>query len=100
VCLHPSTDSSATAPGHIRWSSVRCRRSVDVKLAAETFTRNATLPTVLLFLAVYLKHSSSQSTIVKAGHSEKNEETRLDAFDMKELRKILRVSNECVSNKA
>jgi len=29
---------------------------------------------------------------VKAGHSEKNEETRLDAFEMKRLRKIQRVS--------
>jgi len=29
---------------------------------------------------------------VKAGHSEKNEETRLDAFEMKGLRKMLRVS--------
>jgi len=28
----------------------------------------------------------------KAGHSETNEETRLDAFEMKGLRKILRVS--------
>jgi len=43
---------------------------------------------------------------VKAGLSEKNEETRLDAFDMKELRRILRVSstakktNEWVLNKA
>jgi len=43
---------------------------------------------------------------VKAGHSEKNEETRLDAFEMKGLRKILWVSwtakktNEWVRNKA
>jgi len=43
---------------------------------------------------------------VKAGLSEKNEETRLDAFEMKGLRKILRVSrtakktNEWVLNKA
>jgi len=33
-----------------------------------------------------------QCTAVKAGHSEKNEETRLDAFEMKELRKILWIS--------
>jgi len=43
---------------------------------------------------------------VKAELSEKNEETRLDAFEMKGLRKILRVSwtakktNESVLNKA
>jgi len=43
---------------------------------------------------------------VKAGLSEKNEETRLDAFEMKGLRKVLRVSwtakktNELVLNKA
>jgi len=44
---------------------------------------------------------------VKAGHSvRKNEETRLDAFEMKWMRKILRVSwtakktNEWVLNKA
>jgi len=29
---------------------------------------------------------------MKAGHSRKNEETRLDAFEMKGLRNILRVS--------
>jgi len=28
---------------------------------------------------------------VNSGHSEKNEETRLDAFEMKGLRKILQV---------
>jgi len=43
---------------------------------------------------------------VKAGHLRKNEETRLDAFEMKGLRKILQVSwaakktNEWVLNKA
>jgi len=43
---------------------------------------------------------------VKAKHTEKNEETRLDAFEMKGLRKILRLSwiakktNEWVLNKA
>jgi len=42
----------------------------------------------------------------KAGHSETNEEKRPDAFEMKGLRKILRVSwtakktNDCVLNKA
>ena len=42
----------------------------------------------------------------KAGHSETNEEQRLDAFEMKGLRKILRVSwtakktNDRVLNKA
>jgi len=42
----------------------------------------------------------------KAGHSETNEEKRLDAFEMKGLRKILRVSwtakktNDCALNKA
>ena len=35
----PSTDSSARSTGHIRWSGVRCRRSVDVQLTTETFTR-------------------------------------------------------------
>ena len=45
-------------------------------------------------------------TAVKAGLSEKNEETRLDTFEMKGLRKMLRVSwtakktNEWVLNKA
>ena len=35
----PPTDSSAcTSAGNIRWSDVRCRRSVDVELTAETFT--------------------------------------------------------------
>ena len=36
---------------------------------------------------------------VKAGLSEKNEETRLDAFEMKGLRKILRVSRTGKENK-
>jgi len=58
----PSTDSSATSAGYIRWSGVRCRRSVYVELTAETFIY-ATLLTALLFLAVFSKHSSSQSTI-------------------------------------
>ena len=35
----PSTDSSATSAGHMWWSGVRCRRSIDVQLTAETFTR-------------------------------------------------------------
>ena len=35
----PSTDSSATSKGHIRWSGVRCRRSVDVQLSAKTSTQ-------------------------------------------------------------
>ena len=37
----PSTDSSATSTGYIRWSGVRCRRSDDVQLTAETSTRSA-----------------------------------------------------------
>ena len=61
----PSTDSSAcTSTGYIRRSGVRCRRSVDVQLTAETFTRtflqcfcfwpssqNISLPRVLMYTA-------------------------------------------------
>ena len=39
VRRQPSADSSATSAGHTRWSGVRCRRSIDVELTAETFTR-------------------------------------------------------------
>ena len=50
--------------------------------------------------------ASVASTAVKAGHSKKNEETRLDAFEMEGLRKILQISwtakktNEWVFDKA
>ena len=33
----PSTDSSATSAGHIRWSGIHCYRPVDVQLTAKTF---------------------------------------------------------------
>ena len=49
----PSTDSSVTSTGHIRWSGVRCRRSVDVQLTAVAFTR--------LFLQRFCCWPSSQN---------------------------------------
>jgi len=59
----PSTDSSAcTSTGHIRRSGVRCRRSVDMELNSRSV--HANLPAVLLFLAVFSEHFSSQSTNV------------------------------------
>jgi len=36
----PSTDSFPILVGHIWWSGVCCRRSVDVELTAETFMRS------------------------------------------------------------
>ena len=60
----PSTDSAATSADHIWRSGVCCCWSVDVELTAETSTAIPLL--VLLSLAVFWKHSSSQSTSVSS----------------------------------
>ena len=60
--INNASDSSASSSGHIWWSGICCCRSIDVELTVGNVY--VTLPTALLFLAVFSKHSSSQSTNV------------------------------------
>jgi len=81
-----------------RWRILRLIRASSVFAEAERFV---VITTVIAWLIV-----CSALFIIRSQIFRKNEETRLDAFEMKGLRKILRVSwtakktNEWVLNKA
>jgi len=51
-----SHDSSVISTGHIRWSGVRCRRSVDVELTAETssYSTSVFVPLLKTLLGVLM----------------------------------------------